>query len=217
MVNSAEKEQADLVICGFNRVDENNKLITSKGHNYEVMNAKKFWQDIYFNRVESTIYTVAWNKLYSRKLFEKVRYRSGIKNEDDDIIYSLISETNKILFIPNDLYYYRKRRGSIIDNMDKSTKLNLGILSIYHRRTLDFINNKEFNFAKKNLENTIITLIDDYAYEPHNQKLNYFEDVMRNDCRILMEHNCNPSIKSILFLKFKRISILIMKIKRKLI
>lgn len=216
MFKSAEKEQADLVICGFNRVDENNRLIESKGHSYKVMNAKKFWQDIYFNKVESIIYTVAWNKLYSRKLFEKVRYRSGIKNEDDDIIYSLVSETNKILFIPNNLYYYRKRRGSIMDDINMSAQLNIGILSIFHRRTLDFINNKEFGFAKKNLENTTIMLINNYVYEPRNQRLNYFEDVMRNDCKILMKYNHNPSIKTVLYLKFKRIIISLKRMKRKL-
>lgn len=217
MFFNAEKEKSDLVICGFYRVDESGKIIGSEGHNYEVMNAKKFWHDIYFDEVKSMIYTVAWNKLYLRQLFKKVRYRSGIKNEDDDIIYSLISETKKILFVPDRLYYYRKRYGSIMDNINMDKHVNLGILSIYHQRTLDFIDNNEFIFAKKNLENTIVMLINDYVYDPRNQKLSYFKELMKSDCKMLMKYNYNPSIKSILYLNLTKIVVFLKKIKKGLL
>lgn len=60
---------------------------------------------------------MAWGKLFRKSIFEQVRFREGVNNED--ILFALDFypqvERDKILtlVIPDRLYYYRQRPGSI--------------------------------------------------------------------------------------------------------
>lgn len=54
-----------------------------------------------------------WNKLYSRKLFDNVRFPKGKLFEDQDTQYKLIFSANKISYIEKSLYFYLRRENSI--------------------------------------------------------------------------------------------------------
>ncbi|MDD1401143.1 glycosyltransferase family 2 protein [Limosilactobacillus reuteri] len=215
LYSNAKLTHADLIACSYYNVDENNNVVSVKTHKSEVMNKKKFWQDIYINNVESSIYTVAWNKLYAKKIFNNLRYRSGIKNEDDDIIYSIIHVTDKISFISSKLYYYRKRKGSIMDQLSSSRTINTNLLDIYHRRTLLFIHDGALEFANKNLEKNARMLTNDYLDDPHNKSLRKFDDLIKNDYMKLKACGQSPSIKTLCFLRYRNIVILAKRLKAK--
>ncbi|MEE6635742.1 glycosyltransferase family 2 protein [Limosilactobacillus pontis] len=217
LYQNAISTHADLVACGYYNVDENDKVVSATTHEPEIVDETKFWQDIYVNKVESSIYTVAWNKLYARKIFGDLRYRSGIKNEDDDIIYSVVHVTNKVSFIPNKLYYYRKRKGSIMDQLNSSRKINTNLLDVYHRRTLHFIINNNFEFANRNLEINARMLTNDYMDDPQNQSLAKFDSIIKNDYKKLKAYGKKISIKTTWFLYHRDIVITMKRIKSKII
>ena len=57
--------------------------------------------------------TVAWNKLYSRTLFNGIKYPEGQLFEDSATTYKLIWNASHIYCIKKVLYYYFQRDGSI--------------------------------------------------------------------------------------------------------
>lgn len=59
---------------------------------------------------------VAWNKLYSKKLFEGLRYPEGKIHEDEYITYKLVWAAERVGVINMKLYFYRKRADSIMGN-----------------------------------------------------------------------------------------------------
>lgn len=59
-------------------------------------------------------YTVVWNKLYRRCLFEGLRFPEGKQHEDEFITYRLLWAARSICVTSSPLYFYRQRPGSIM-------------------------------------------------------------------------------------------------------
>lgn len=55
----------------------------------------------------------AWNKIYKKQLFDNIKYPVGRYFEDISTTYRLFSQANKIVYLHEELYYYRLRRNSI--------------------------------------------------------------------------------------------------------
>lgn len=58
---------------------------------------------------------VVWNKLISKRIAQKTFFKEGIMEEDSYISPSYFKKATKILNIPECLYYYRTRQGSIMN------------------------------------------------------------------------------------------------------
>lgn len=52
------------------------------------------------------------NKLFSKKLFGKIRFPEGLLNEDNFIILDILNKAVKVRCLPENKYYYVKRLGS---------------------------------------------------------------------------------------------------------
>lgn len=139
---------ADLVICGLNYVDENgveiknnNKVLTPKIYKQQ----EKF--DIIFK--DNTINSVvAWNKLYARQIFDKLRYPEGKIHEDEFIIYDVINNCKKdICVITDKLYNYLIRSDSIMGSKRPTEKMLHAIES--KKVKLDKLdkNDKNYHYA----------------------------------------------------------------------
>lgn len=76
-----------------------------------------------------------WNKIYHRRLFEKLRFPLGLIYEDVEIICQIIHLT-KSIFVSNEVSYnYRKRNGSITSIENKKNIRNIiDYFIIYHKR-----------------------------------------------------------------------------------
>lgn len=70
------------------------------------------------NALIAGILTVSvWNKLYSRKLWESIRFPHGHFFEDSEIAYQILDISRFICVIDEVLYHYRKRPGSLTTSM----------------------------------------------------------------------------------------------------
>ena len=58
-------------------------------------------------------YTVVWNKIYRKKLWEKIRFPEGKVYEDAFVMPKIFFSCEKIVLLSACLYVYRKREGSI--------------------------------------------------------------------------------------------------------
>ena len=122
LLQNAIQNKAQLVVCGFRLVYEENKsgdLICPP--------------DILVSGKEAAIWclgpkrgvhlVVVWNKLYKRNLFEnktcRVRFPEGLIYEDEFVSYKLFYLAERVAMIKQPLYNYRQRSGSITHQQNK--------------------------------------------------------------------------------------------------
>ena len=65
------------------------------------------------------------NKLYRIENFDQLRFRKGIIGEDIEILYQLYADCNKMVCIPDALYWYDKREGSVTTCVFSSKNLDM--------------------------------------------------------------------------------------------
>lgn len=75
---------------------------------------------------------VAWNKLYSKHLFDDTRYEVGRIHEDEFIAHRILYKCKKIAYTNDELYYYLQREGSIMSQV--SYKRNVDTILAFSDR-----------------------------------------------------------------------------------
>jgi len=116
LYQTAQRTNADCVMCSVQNVDESGKLIDSALMRVadEVKTGREVLRKI--GRDDVTPYLTAWNKLYRRKLFNTLRYPAGRQNEDVFVFAELFCQVQRAACVAEPLYFYRKRMGSIMNS-----------------------------------------------------------------------------------------------------
>lgn len=157
-------EDADIVQCSFTWVMGNNKL---KKAWYRGCALKKIiYDDEWFEEYENNflLFTVAWNKLYKKSLFDKIKYPIGKTNEDEYVLFPLLCATQKIVILNRALYYYVQRDSSL-SSVARIDTLIENYLDYSGQRLKILWNRKRELFGK-------------YLYM-HYQGLMYYDNVIR--------------------------------------
>lgn len=117
LYQTAQRTDADCVMCSVQNVDESGKSIDSALMRVadEVKTGQEVLQKI--GRDDVTPYLTAWNKLYRRKLFNTLRYPAGRQNEDVFVFAELFCQVQRAVCVAEPLYFYRKRIGSIMNSV----------------------------------------------------------------------------------------------------
>lgn len=106
---------ADMAICAVEDVAEDGSSLDPVQGTFPtkvgVFSGKELFQE--FFGANSTYYTVAWNKLYRRSLWQTLRYPDGMIHEDDAVAHELYWACDSVACIDTPLYRYRLRQGSI--------------------------------------------------------------------------------------------------------
>lgn len=110
LINEARQSKADIVICDYNEVIDL-KVRPIK------QNLKDLSSDSILKRIsgrENKIWGVLWNKLISSKIYKQYTFDPDINFcEDVLILFKIFAQDLKIVYLPKNLYYYRKvREGS---------------------------------------------------------------------------------------------------------
>lgn len=141
LYNLLLKYQADMAICSFQDIDENEMPRYAKTdtqgeeHCFEKENIMNQLQ------TRNLLTVVAWNKIYKTQLFEKVRYPKGYIHEDEFVIHRLLHLCTRTVYTDEKLYYYRKRNDSIMGNI--SPKKIQDIFEAYEDR-VRFLKEKHY-------------------------------------------------------------------------
>ncbi|MBU3127159.1 glycosyltransferase [Clostridium tagluense] len=122
LVELAERENADIVQCGFQEVFNDGtvkrKYCFDNGcynNNVDILTA-------YFSQTK--IHVVVWNKLYRSYLFDSVSMVEGRLNEDTMVSFELMLKTKKFLSISSVYYNYLQRDTSIIGSSFSPKRLD---------------------------------------------------------------------------------------------
>lgn len=118
MLSEAKKNDVRLVIANLKAVDEKGYQVfeseKSPIHN-GMFTAEELLPKLY--QKLGWYYIVAWNKLYHRSLFDKMRFPVGKIHEDEYIVAQIMWKARKIVCIDSEEYLYiYQRKGSIMNS-----------------------------------------------------------------------------------------------------
>lgn len=121
LINDLEKYDVDIASCDYLRIVDYSKK------------AKISSEVLIYSKEEALIKLLrneeykdyAWNKIYKKKLFDGVLYPKGRVQEDVATTYKLILNANSVSYNKSKLYFYLKRKGSILDTWNSKNELDL--------------------------------------------------------------------------------------------
>lgn len=150
LVREIQKSDAQIAICGYELVDEKGRVLSAWETFPEetIVTQKGFWE--IHHKVAYVYGVVAWNKLYSRNIFSKLRYPVGKIHEDAFLLHKVIHRAKKIVCCPEKLYYYRQRYGSIMNNGRREAGkefFSLDALQAFMIRLIFFVKREMFEEA----------------------------------------------------------------------
>ena len=116
MIDSIKTNDAEIVECGVERVEENKEyFFPIKTNNIRTMNREEALVELYGKNDEEHVKTVIMcNKLFKRELFDDISYIPGRVIDDETIIYKLISKSNRIVELYDTLYAYVQSSNSVM-------------------------------------------------------------------------------------------------------
>lgn len=129
LVEYAETERADLVICGYVEKEaggviseQENEFFNERG--YKVISGK----DFFGSNVEAWVRGFIWGRLYRRKLIGNKRFSTELSVMEDnmfniDVLSGAIS--SKIVLLDRKMYFRFNRPGSLSQSLDSNEWIDL--------------------------------------------------------------------------------------------
>ncbi len=115
MMEALLKHKAELAICGFNIFETEGSLQQAARTDYVRFPGEEEFTDgeICEKLLRGKIPVAAWNKVYKREVWRKLRFPEGHVYEDIFIISSVLNQCGRTVIVPRILADHRKRRESI--------------------------------------------------------------------------------------------------------
>ena len=122
LYNAAKENQADMAVCGFERIDlETNKVVatdmTKFGNTCKTITPKDDFM-VFIN-------PAPWNKIYKREKIKDLRFLPFRGFNDTMFLAEVYTRIEKIAFIPDVLYHYYLRYDSQIHTVNEQDVNNL--------------------------------------------------------------------------------------------
>lgn len=112
MVQAMETSDVQLVICGYDYVDEDGKVIQTYSERKDEVITQKEVLKCYFDMPPS-IRLGVWNKLFINSLLHGIEFTEGIKGaEDAEVLGKYLQMVNQTFFVHKPLYKNCERQGS---------------------------------------------------------------------------------------------------------
>lgn len=149
LYNAAIKNKADIAQCRYLKVfNEDIEINTNINRKIEVFNNIAALNNFYNDKYKETV--VCWNKIYRKKLFNDIKFPVGKIHEDEFTTHKLIYKAKKIVYLKDELYYYRQREGSIMRSGFNIKELSL--LEAFKEQSIFMknINNEELYYRSLN-------------------------------------------------------------------
>lgn len=135
LYNSITLNGTEVAVCGFQNVTVDGNLEQVVKFPSETKKTVISGRELLNQVFQDNGYTfvVAWNKLYTKTLFDKVKFEKGKLHEDEYINFPLFWNVNRVSIVEQPLYNYVQRPGSIMNSSFSKEKL-LTMLELHQRR-----------------------------------------------------------------------------------
>ena len=134
LYNNLINNDADISICNYQSFFD---TVKEESINKDDVICYTNEQAIYELNMNNKFTLALWSKLYKSTLFENLRLPHIKASCDNYAVYKTILDSNKIVYTPNSLYYYRERPESITH---KKTFINIDLL-YQGRRVIELVKN----------------------------------------------------------------------------
>lgn len=122
LISSAKPNS--LVMCDFISWESDaDGSIPVAGDRIETIDQNEFWSRTIGEKC--ILYTVAWNKLYPKRIFSELRFQTGLLHEDEAILHYVIDQVDSINVLHRPMYFYRRTRSSIMGRGFNPSRLDL--------------------------------------------------------------------------------------------
>ena len=159
-----EDHNADVVVFGYNKVNEDGQLVDMcYSLSPQIMTKDKAIQGL----IEGTIDNYAWNKVYRRRVFDGIEYPRGMLWEDIGTTYRVFDKCEYIYISNRVTYNYLVRNSSI--TATHSFKADIDIF-IQRKQQYDFLAKKYSELAPMALPTLADSAIQAYIHIPEEQK-----------------------------------------------
>lgn len=115
LYQAAKENDADMAVCGFERIDLNTGKIVSKDMTTHGHSVRKITGD---NDFMVSINPAPWNKIYKREKIKDLRFMNFRGFNDMIFLASSYTKINKVAYIPDVLYHYYLRYDSQIHTVN---------------------------------------------------------------------------------------------------
>lgn len=126
-LNMILNNNVDICSFGYYQVDESHKTV-KQSYASRIISAEEAISHII--KKDDIIFNFAWNKIYSRSLFEGIRYPIGRLFEDSAVTYLLFHKAKSIYVSKDVLYNYLQRPESIMSDYN-SPQCNIDRFEIW--------------------------------------------------------------------------------------
>lgn len=120
LLSGLTEAKADISVCG--RYEEyKDKQKAYAWPDIQVMSREAALGELLKN---DTLQNLVWDKLYRKELFKDIWFPEGKTFEDMAVMHLLFLRADKVVCLPNTMYHYLQRSGSIIDDISIENRLN---------------------------------------------------------------------------------------------
>lgn len=159
LIELCEEYECDIAQCDFLAIAENSlKLPLNPPSSIQFLDNRRALRELCSGR-NSVKYTVVWNKIYKKHLFDRIRYPVGRIHEDEFTAHLILWNAGKIAVTNQYLYYYLQRPTSITGK--KFTVEHLHALEAYKER-LQFLEQKRLEQDYQSTLHNYLNLIEKY-------------------------------------------------------
>lgn len=133
LIYIARTEKADIIQCGFTKVDETSNTPYVNNHNNYIKRIKltEALDQFYKNNLLSSI---VCDKIFKKNIFYSLRFPLGQTMEDAYILSNIYAEiSTDIIIVSNVYYYYLVRNGSTMNSLF-STNFMISSFKAYKNR-----------------------------------------------------------------------------------
>lgn len=169
LIRFIRKENADVATGKFEKKyesDTNDDKESPKAEfSIEALNNKQAVEKLFSE--DGIYFGIACGKIYSRLLFNNIRFPIGVIHEDDYTLYKILYESKKVVFLNTPLYFYLQRNSSIMGTASPSS---IRALRARVERYLFFKEKKEFTIQAYCLRNLCWELLFAYSKKQLDKK-----------------------------------------------
>lgn len=186
------KERADMVVCGYTKVDMEGKILFSK----VIEGAEKRKDPIF------PLTYISWNRIISRDLIVKngFTYWEGVQCEDIPFILKLETAAKKVSYIKGTQYYYRTNTNSTTEVFKKKGIPREKIPFAAIKESVEYSKKYRNRFTEKQLEYYVCRILTTLIFELGKKSdpaivlelCDYSRKILRT---YYPEYNKNPYIK----------------------
>ena len=126
LYQSAVSSDATCVICGYNCVDSNGSILSTYSvHSVQQYSGVESLRRHYYHASGEENFVTVWGKLFCKKLFSDLRFRTGICFEDIHLMPYWLLQSEKVVLIPYAGYNYTQNENSIMHKTDEAHSTRL--------------------------------------------------------------------------------------------